>query len=61
MRRPSAGGADADGEDHVARRGEKSFAPPHLGAWINRSVEGARTAQAGGAAPQVALDGHLGW
>ena len=31
------------------------------GAWTDLSVEGARTAQAGGAEPQVALNGHLGW
>ena len=32
-----------------------------LGAWIDLSVEGARTAQVGGAEPHVALDGHFGW
>ena len=32
-----------------------------LGEWIDLSVEGARTAQAGGAAHHVALDGRLGW
>ena len=32
-----------------------------LGAWIDLSVEGDRTAQAGGAEPHVALDGHFGW
>ena len=31
-----------------------------LGAWINRSVEGDRTTQGGGAAHQVAFDGRLG-
>ena len=30
-----------------------------LGEWIDLSVEGERTTQAGGAAHQVALDGHL--
>ena len=29
------------------------------GTWIDRSVEGERSTQAGGATPQVALDGHL--
>ncbi len=32
-----------------------------LGEWIDLSVEGERTTQAGGAAHQVALYGHLGW
>ena len=29
--------------------------------WIDLSVEGERTTQAGAAAHQVALYGHLGW
>ena len=32
-----------------------------LGEWIDLSVEGERTTQAGGAEHQVALYGHLGW
>ena len=32
-----------------------------LGEWIDLSVEGGRTTQAGGAEHQVALYGHLGW
>ena len=32
-----------------------------LGAWIDLSVEGARSTQGGGAAPQGALDDNLGW
>ena len=32
-----------------------------LGEWIDLSVEGERTTQAGGAEHQIALYGHLGW
>ena len=32
-----------------------------LGAWIDRSVEGERSTQGGGAEHRVALYGHLGW
>ena len=32
-----------------------------VGEWIALSVEGERTTQGGGAAPQIALYGHLGW
>ena len=39
----------------------KNLSPFLLGAWIDLSVEGDRTAQAGGAGHQVALYGHLGW
>ena len=44
-------------QSHGCRLGRRV----ELGEWIDLSVEGARTTQAGCTEHQVALYGHLGW